>query len=110
MIWHGTGQASRLEEGQWRRAPEHDYELTVVQPVAATLEGRYDYGGAFTADLSWVDARWPVRGDTEALVESPEGRLQITGDEFHQSIRGKNPQYAEYHVGEGDTQIGFHGF
>lgn len=31
LIWHGTGQASRLEEGQWRRAPEHDYELTVVQ-------------------------------------------------------------------------------
>lgn len=80
-------------------------ELTVVQPVAAMLEGRYDYDGAFAADLTWVDARWPVRGDTDALVESPEGRLQITGrPEAYQitlKAQANSPDYAGGIVLEG---------
>ncbi|AKF08710.1 hypothetical protein [Sandaracinus amylolyticus] len=31
LVWHGTGEAHRLEDGVWQRRPEHDYELTVVQ-------------------------------------------------------------------------------
>ncbi len=31
LIWHGTGEAYRQDNGVWERRPEQDYEFTVVQ-------------------------------------------------------------------------------
>ncbi|WP_029888752.1 translocation/assembly module TamB domain-containing protein [Polycyclovorans algicola] len=80
--------------------------LIVTAPLAATLQGRYDWDGAFAADLGWVDARWPVNADAPALFESPEGRLQIDGRPEAYKVtlnaRANSPDYAGGIVLEGE--------
>ncbi len=129
LIWHGHGEAWRLEGESWKRTPEQDYELTVVQRRYADrwestkeLHRRHpDYKGEagprdqtmhFTQQMMVPDQGDQVQIKLESTLGDGAGQVDRTFVEAKLQIKAEvsslapfNEYVIEQHYGYGEGRL-----